>query len=129
MIRENLMQVEPRSLGMILLLISLVLVAAMALYLVKPQFQSYSEKSASFEMLTSHIDDQAQLQRAIDDKRKQIKALQLKLHGEAGDLPVNEMEAYLVGRLQELAWEAGIDLVGVRPGPEKQIMGFEEISF
>ena len=129
MIRENLTDVEPKSLGMILLLISLVVVAAMTLYMVKPQYQSFSERSRSFEMLNSQIDDQEQLQRAIDDEHQKIKDLQLQLHGEAGDMPVNEMESYLVGRLQGLAWDAGVELAGVRPGQAKRIMAFEEISF
>ena len=129
MIRENLAEVEPRSLGLILLLIGFVSATAMMLYVVKPQYQRFDESSASYEMLNGQIDDQAQLQRAIDDQRKKIQDMQLQLHGEAGDMPVNEMEAYLVGRLQELAWESGIELAGVRPGPAKRIMEFEELSF
>ena len=129
MIRENLMEVEPRSLGLILLLLSLLVTTAIALYMIKPQYQRFNETSNSFEMLNSQIDDQAQLQRAIDTERNQIKEMQLRLHGEAGDMPVNEMEAYLVGRLQGLAWAAGIELAGVRPGQAKRIMEFEEISF
>ena len=129
MIRENLITVEPRSLGLILLLISLVVVTAMALYLIKPQYQRFNENSNSFAMLNGQIDDKAQLQHAIDSERNKIKEMQLKLHGEAGDMPVNEMEAYLVGRLQGLAWAAGIELAGVRPGQAKRIMEFEEISF
>ena len=118
MIRENLITVEPRSLGLILLLISLVVVTAMALYMIKPQYQRFNENSNSFAMLNGQIDDKAQLQRAIDSERNKIKEMQLKLHGEAGDMPVNEMEAYLVGRLQGLAWAAGIELAGVRPNRE-----------
>lgn len=129
MIRESLMEVEPKSLGLILILTSIVVMTAMALYMIKPQYQSFHDKSASFEMLNSQIDDQAQLQRAIDEEHKQIKEMQLQLHGEAGDMPVNEMEAYLVGRLQGLAWAAGIELAGVRPGQAKRVMEFEEISF
>lgn len=129
MIREQLMDVEPKKLGLGVVLIGILLMAAMALYLVKPQYQRFSENSVSFEMLHSQIDDQAQLQRAIDVEHQRIKALQLKLHGEAGEMPVNEMESYLVGRLQGLAWDAGIELTGVRPGQAKRIMEFEEISF
>lgn len=129
MIRENLMEIEPKALTLILLLISLLIVVVMTLYMVKPQYHSFSEKSHSLEMLNSQIDDQAQLQQAIDNEHKHIKELQLQLHGEAGDMPVNEIEAYLVGRLQGLAWDAGIELAGVRPGQAKRIMEFEEISF
>jgi Tfp pilus assembly protein PilO len=129
MIRENLVDVEPRSLGLILLLLSLLVITAIALYMIKPQYQRFNETSNSFEMLNSQIDDQAQLQRAIDTERNQIQEMQLQLHGEAGDMPVNEMEAYLVGRLQGLAWAAGIELAGVRPGQAKRVLEFDEISF
>ena len=129
MIRENLAEVEPRSLALILLLLGFVCATAIALYMIKPQYQRFNESSNSFAMLNGQIDDQAQLQRAIDSERNKIREMQLKLHGEAGDMPVNEMEAYLVGRLQGLAWAAGIELAGVRPGQAKRIMEFEEISF
>ncbi len=128
-IRQHLLEVEPRSLGLILLLSGFVIAVAISLYVVKPQYQSYNDKSASYEMLHNQIDDQAQLQQVINAERKKIKALQLQLHGEAGEMPVNEIEAYLVGRLQELAWEAGIELSGVRPGSAKRVLEFEEISF
>jgi len=110
-------------------LIGIVVATGIALYMIKPQYLDFRNNRASYEMLHSQIDDQAQLQNAIDQERKRIRELQLQLHGEAGDMPVNEMESYLVGRLQALAWDAGIELVGVRPGSAKRIMEFEEISF
>lgn len=128
-LRHGLLEVEPRSLGMILIATGLLIAVAVSLYMIKPQYLSFDDKSASFEMLQSQIDDQAQLQQVIDEERKKIRSLQLQLHGEAGELPVNEIESYLVGRLQGLAWDAGIELSGVRPGQAKRIMEFEEISF
>ena len=129
MIREQLTQIEPASLRLILTMAAVVIMTGIALYLVKPQYLDFREKRVSYKLLHSQIDDQAQLQQAIDRERDQIQKLQLQLHGEAGNLPVNEMESYLVGRLQGLAWDAGIELVGVRPGAAKRIMEFEEISF
>lgn len=129
MIRESLMEVDPKSLKLILLLSGIVIVTAMALYLIKPQYLIFHDRSASFEMLNNQIDDQPRILRAIDDERKQIKEMQLQLHGEADSMPVNEMESYLVGRLQELAWESGIELAGVRPGHAKRIIEFDEIPF
>jgi Tfp pilus assembly protein PilO len=128
-LRQSLREVEPRSLGLILMLTGFLVVVALSLYVVKPQYQSFNDKSVSFDMLHSQIDDQAQLQHVIEEERNNIKALQLQLHGEAGEMPVNEIEAYLVGRLQGLAWDVGIELFGVRPGQAKRILEFEEISF
>ena len=129
MMREQLAGVEPGSLKLIMVLIAVVISTAISLYMVKPQYLDFRDKRSSFEMLRNQIDDPAQLQAAIDNERKTISELQLQLHGEAGNMPVNEMESYLVGRLQRLAWDAGIELVGVRPGTAKRIMEFEEISF
>ena len=129
MIREQLTEIEPGSLRMMLAMVAVVVATGIALYLIKPLYIDFRDKRVSFQMLHSQIDDQAQLQQAIDRERERIRQLQLQLHGEAGNLPVNEMEAYLVGRLQELAWDAGIELMGVRPGAAKRIMEFEEISF
>ncbi len=129
MISEQLSGIEPRSLKLMLMLTAVVIAAAMALYLVKPQYLDFRDRRVSYQMLLDQIDDPAQLQQAIDQVRADISELQLALHGEAGNMPVNEMESYLVGRLQRLAWDAGIELVGVRPGNAKRIMEFEEISF
>ena len=129
MIREQLIEIEPGSLRLILAMVAVVIATGIALYLVKPQYLDFRDRRVSFQMLHNQIDDQAQLQQAIDKERAHIRVLQLQLHGEAGNMPVNEMESYLVGRLQGLAWDAGIELVGVRPGAAKRIMEFEEISF
>jgi Tfp pilus assembly protein PilO len=129
MMREQLTAIEPRSLQLILTLTLVVVATAIALYLVKPHYLDFSDKRVAYELLQNQIDDHTQLQNAIDGERARIKELQLQLHGEAGNMPVNEMESYLVGRLQGLAWDAGIELVGVRPGTAKRIMKFEEISF
>lgn len=129
MMREQLIEIEPGSLRLILVMAAVVVVTGITLYLVKPQYLDFRDRRVSYEMLHNQIDDQSQLQQAIDQERTRIRELRLQLHGEAGNMPVNEMESYLVGRLQGLAWDAGIELVGVRPGSAKRIMEFEEISF
>jgi len=129
MIRQYLIDTEPGSLKLILAMVAVVIATAIALYMIKPQYLDFRGQRASYEMLHHQIDDQLGLQQAIVAERKSIRELQLQLHGEAGNMPVNEMESYLVGRLQGLAWDAGIELVGVRPGTAKRIMQFEEISF
>ncbi len=129
MIRESLAEVDPNTLLFILILTGILITTFMGLYVIKPSYLNFNDRSIDFEMLQSQVDDQEQLQQVIDEKRKKVRDVQLQLHGEAGDIPVNEMEAYLLGRLQGLAWDAGIELVGVRPGPAKRIMAFEEISF
>jgi len=129
MMREYLIGVQPGSLKLILAMGAVLIATAVALYMIKPQYLDFRDRRVSYEMLHNQIEGQLSLQQAIDEERKSIRELQLQLHGEAGNMPVNQMESYLVGRLQGLAWDAGIELVGVRPGTAKRIMQFEEISF
>ena len=44
-------------------------------------------------------------------------------------MPINEMESYLIGRLQKLSWESGVRLNSVHPGIAKRVLEFDEISF
>ena len=55
MIRESMMEMDPKSLKLILLLSGIVVVTAMALYLIKPQYKSFYDRSASFEILNNHV--------------------------------------------------------------------------
>lgn len=128
MMRERLMA-GTQSSQMIIILICIVVVTATLLYMVKPQYLDFKNKRDTTTMLSNQIHNQSQLQKSIDEIRVRINQLTLQLHGEAGNMPVNEVEAYLVGRLQALAWDAGIELVGVQPGMAKRVMSFEEISF
>ena len=121
--------VDTRSMKLIIMLVCLLIVTATGLYMIKPSILDYQQKNETRAMLQNQIHDQAQLQSSIDNERLLIDSLRREIHGEASNMPVNEMESYLVGRLQELAWDAGIELVGVRPGSAKRIMDFEEISF
>lgn len=129
MIRESLAEVEPRSLMLIASLLGIVFATVMLVYMIRPQYQIYQQRNERLETLKSQIESQVKLQDAIDVAREKLEQIKFQLHGEAGAMPVNEMESYLVGQLQEFAWDAGVELTGVRPGVAKRVMGFEELAF
>ena len=107
MIRRAADRIEPASLKLMLDADRCCHRNSDGVVLVKPQYLDFRDRRVSYEMLQDQIDDPAQLQQAIDQERADINELKLQLHGEAGNMPVNEMESYLVGRLQRAGLGCG----------------------
>ena len=61
--------------------------------------------------------------------REEVRTLEQRLHGDLAGLPVKEVEAYVVGRLQAISWRNRVDLVGVEPGDGEDIETFREVLF
>ena len=51
MIREQLIEIEPGSLRLILAMVAVVIATGIALYLVKPQYLDFRDRRVSFQML------------------------------------------------------------------------------
>ena len=60
---------------------------------------------------------------------KEIAALDHNLHGGMVDLPDRQLEAYVIGRLQEISWRHSVTLLGVRPVKASTLINFEEKPF
>jgi hypothetical protein len=129
MIQASLQQLDPRSLRLILALVWAVLAAALLMYALKPQVLSYRQGVASRHLLENRVGDEVQLNRDIDSVRLGIDELRQKLQGDVEDVPLNQMESYLIGRLQGVSWGANVELVGVKPGQATRVLGFEEMAF
>ena len=129
MIQASLQQLDPRSLRLILALVWAVLAAALLMYALKPQVLSYRQGAASRHLLENRLGDEIQLKRDIDRVRLDIDALRQKLQGDVEDVPLNQMESYLIGRLQGVSWGANVELIAVKPGHAARVLGFEEMAF
>jgi hypothetical protein len=129
MMRAALQQLEPRSLRLILPLVWVVLAAALAVYVLKPQILSYRQGVASRHLLENNVADGGRIERDIASVRQDIEALRQKLQGDIEDVPLNQTESYLIGRLQGVSWGADVELVGVKPGLATPVLGFEEMAF
>ena len=129
MMQASLQQLDPRSLRLILTLLWAVLAAALLMYALKPQYLSYRQGVTSRHLLENRVGDEEQLKRSIASVRLDIDALRLRLQGDIEDVPLNQMESYLIGRLQGVSWASEVELVGVKPGHATRVLGFEEMAF
>lgn len=102
---------------------------ALVTYLILPQLKDYKKSSQTRAVLEQAIASKDALAMQLTTEREQVSAFDKKLHGDMANLPSNQMEAYIIGRLQNISWQHKIELVGVKPSMGQEIKNFQEILF
>ena len=124
-----LKKISPRELRMLLAGLVAVVVAAVSVSLLVPQVKRLLAARQEVAVLASASSDNGELAQRIEEERQRIDALRYRLYGDMADLPVQQVEAYVIGRLQELAWGSEVDLVSVEPAHGDQVEIFQETLF
>ena len=120
----DLRQLRLIGIGLIALLL-----AALLMYLVLPQWRAYQATSASLALLQRGATDGASLQSQLTGLRTQVERLETTLNGDASSLPAKQMEAFVIGRLQNISWRNDMVLVGVQPREGVPLNQFRELVF
>src|SRR5210317_466574 len=124
-----LKSIAPRSLLMMIGGACLLIAAALISYGLWPQFMEYRMSRHTLETLEGAVLNADVLDREIDGIEQEIAVLDENLHGDMLDLPERQMEAYVIGRLQEISWRHSVTLIGVRPGTVTTLISLEEMPF
>ena len=108
----------------------LVLVVLFAyLYLLKKPLAEYGQMKERRILLQATVDSGAQLANDISDRRRQVDALTQRFHGQSPLLPVNQMIAHTIDRLDSISSRHAIQLISVTPDKAQPTNIFEEIPF
>ena len=126
--QELLQQIDLRRLYIILGGILLLIMAAMFTYMVIPQFKGYRSAQSNHNGLAAVIEER-DLETQLSTIEGEIASLQSQLLGDTANLPVKQMEAYIIGRLQKVSWSNNVVLVSVQPGVGQKVHKFQEILF
>ena len=118
-----------RELRFLMLGIGAVLTSLCIVTLMVPAAKSYRQASTDVSILEQAAMDNDQLEQQLDDKRTKIDHLRRRLHGDMGDLPSEQVEAYIIGRLQRVSWNNGVELVSVEPLDGERVQIFQEMLF
>jgi Tfp pilus assembly protein PilO len=124
-----LKNVAPRTLIMAMGGLFLLVVAAFTSYGLWPKILEYRMSLHTIEQLENVVANANSMHREIENAEKEIIMLNRNLHGEVLDMPNRQMEAYVIGRLQEISWKNSVKLLGVRPGTANTVTSLEEIPF
>ena len=120
---------QPRMVGLILFSIVLLVAAAETTYLLWPQVKSYRNLHASHQMLEQAVADGNSLTSKLQKLDTDVTDLSRELHGDMAQLPVKQMESFVIGRLQKVSWATDVELLSVQPGSGKRVQNFQERLF
>lgn len=127
--QDFLEQTHPRTFVLMLSALVLLVVALPVTYLLIPQIKLYQANDTEFGSLSQAIVNSDSLERQLLSIGKEVKTLSRQLHGDMAQLPLKQMESFIIGRLQKVSWENQIELVAVRPGEGRQVQNFRESLF
>ena len=120
---------QPRTVAIGLAAIVLLACLVQLTYLLWPQLQRYNALSDSQRLLLGAANNGDGLLRELERTRAEVEALQRALHGDMAGLPAPQMESYIIGRLQKVSWETGVELISVKPDVGQQVQMFQESLF
>jgi Tfp pilus assembly protein PilO len=115
-----------------LLILSMAVLSITALlftFLVLPPLKTYLQISKTESSLSHVVIDGQELNSQLDQFRQDIELLERRLHGDMASLPEKEIEAHIVGKLQQISWQNNVQLVGVEPSAGDTVESFHEILF
>lgn len=127
--RELVEQIAPRTMVLVLAGIVLLVTVLLTSTLLVPQVKQYSSISETRALLESATNSGSELEQLFADTKADVGTLEHALHGEMADLPVQQLESFIIGRLQKISWNTDIELVSVRPGKGETVRNFQEILF
>ena len=119
---------QPRMVALLLIAVVSMVSLAEFTYLLWPQIKNYRELSASYNMLERAIGNN-NLTDQLGKIDAEVKHLSRQLHGDMAQLPVKQMESFVIGRLQKVSWSTDVELVSVQPGSGGQVQNFREQLF
>ena len=120
---------NPRFVALMLISAVALLVLAEFTYLLWPQVKSYRELNATYSLLEQAVGNSGGLDKELQQVDAEVADLSHQLHGDMAQLPVKQMESFVIGRLQKVSWNTDVELVSVQPGSGGQVQNFREQLF
>jgi type IV pilus assembly PilO-like protein len=130
MLSAALDRLDRRQLRLLGAGVFILLTAILFTYVLWPPIKTYGEERAAMHVLEQAVlqgqDVSSQLERTVAE----VAALDKQLHGDMANLPENQFEAFVVGRLQTISWRNNVELLRVEPNAAGEtIQMFRESLF
>ena len=97
--------------------------------LIVPQAKKLKKATTAVSALESVSFDGDKLTDALADAERANDDLRFQLYGDMAGMPANQIEAFVIGRLQEISWAADVELRSVEPAAGELVQIFEESLF
>ncbi len=122
-------QLDERQKRLLMLGTLLLLVTVLFVYVLLPQMKAYKTALDARAVLVGAAREGREVSAQLESLRTEVAALQKRLHGDMVNLPPEEMESYIIGRLQDVSWRNSVELVSVKPDSGERVQIFKESLF
>lgn len=123
-----LAQLDRRNMLLIMIGTISIIVALLGSRLIAPEIKAYKKEQRSLEVIERLRGNQQDASSEIAGLRAELDELSHQMHGTLPDMPLKQLEVYIMGQLQTISWENKVELVSVKPGLNQNILVFQEIS-
>ena len=118
-----------RELRLVLIGIGAILTTASVAGVLLPRFKVLHAAAQEVRVLEDASVDGVELDRHLQEQHARLEDMRYRLYGDMANLPVKEVEAYIIGRLQRISWNNGVELVSVEPSTGERVQIFQEMLF
>ncbi|HUY03598.1 MAG TPA: hypothetical protein VMV33_09950 [Rhodocyclaceae bacterium] len=125
-----LARLDPRLLlGLMILIVGLTAFEGWVLFLRAPLAQ-YQKVISTRKSLASSLAATPSQQGELNQLAARLRLVSARLTGQSQwPVPDDQMAALVMAELDRSAGRNGVTLAGIRPGPRREVLGFEEASF
>ncbi len=118
-----------REFRLVLLGLGLLVTAIVVSAALLPGVKSYRSAAKTVALLEDAKENSADLEQQLQARHANIEDLKFRLHGDMANLPLKQVESYVIGRLQKISWRNDVELVSVKPASGQQVQIFSEVLF
>jgi len=109
---------------------SFVLIAvALFSYVLLPPIKAYRAGHETRAILASVAEQGQAVSQQLDSLELEVEALRQELHGDTVNLPAEQLESFVIGRLQTISWRNNVELMSIVPSAGGNVQVFQESVF
>ena len=126
---KYLARIEPRRVPLFAAAFIVLVAGALGSYLVLPQYKAKRAAVGERLKLEQTVEDAQSLTEEQARLYGDVERLELALHSDANGLSQQALEAFVIERLQDIAWRRDLEFVSIQPLPGGQIGAIQETLF
>ena len=105
------------------------MIAVLFSYILLPQIKLYRQGLESKSVLEAAAQQGQEVSLQLANLRGDVEALKRELHGDMANLPEQQLEAFVIGRLQGISWRNNVELLSIEPESGESVEMFNESLF
>ena len=128
-LNQLMKRMDPRQLNLLLFVVLLLSSSALASYVVWPKVDVFLNLSNTLKVLQNVLTQGNSVDHEVTALQQKVELLNHRLRGDTVNMSSNQLEAFIIGRMQDISWQHSVELRAVTPGSGNQIQIFEEVLF